>query len=86
MKRALASVGVAATLICGSAAPALAADNPIDTKITYVSSVTTPAPSPKTSETKLAMTGTYAGVLAVLAPLIAAIGTIAHIASRKEDN
>lgn len=44
------------------------------------------AESPKTSETKLANTGTYAGVLAVLVPLIAAIGTIAYLASRKEDN
>lgn len=42
---------------------------------------------PKPSETKLAKTGTYAGVLAVLAtPLIAAVGTIVYIASRKEDN
>lgn len=40
----------------------------------------------KPSETKLAKTGTYAGVLAVLVPLIAAVGTIAYIASRKEDN
>lgn len=44
------------------------------------------AESPKPSETKLAKTGTYAGVLAVLIPLIAAAGTIAHLASRKEDN
>lgn len=44
------------------------------------------AESPKTSETKLAKTGTYAGVLAVLVPLIAAVGTIAYLASRKEDN
>lgn len=44
------------------------------------------AETPKTSETKLAKTGTYAGVLAVLVPLIAAFGTIAYIASRKEDN
>jgi hypothetical protein len=44
------------------------------------------AEAPKTSETKLAKTGTYAGVLAVLVPLIAAVGTIAYFASRKEDN
>lgn len=44
------------------------------------------AESPKTSETKLAKTGTYAGVLAVLVPLIAAVGTIIYLASRKEDN
>lgn len=51
MNRALASVGIAAAVICGSATPALAADNPIDAKITYissgssqVSSVSTPAP------------------------------------------
>ena len=44
------------------------------------------AEAPKPSETKLAKTGTYAGVLAVLVPLIAAVGTIASLASRKEDN
>ena len=44
------------------------------------------AEAPKTSETKLAKTGTYAGVLAVLFPLIAAVGTIVYFASRKEDN
>lgn len=44
------------------------------------------AETPKPSETKLAKTGTYAGVLAVLIPLIAAVGTIAYLASRKEDN
>ena len=47
---------------------------------------TTKAETPKPSETKLAKTGTYAGTLAVLVPLIAAVGTIAYIASRKEDN
>ena len=46
----------------------------------------TKAETPKTSENKLAKTGTYAGVLAVLVPLIAAVGTIAYLASRKEDN
>lgn len=72
--------------------------NPTTTTPVPVPSVTTPAPqsgtttptvkaeTPKTSETKLAKTGTYAGVLAVLVPLIAAVGTIAYIASRKEDN
>ena len=44
------------------------------------------AETPKPSETKLAKTGTYAGVLVVLVPLIAAVGTIAYLASRKEDN
>lgn len=44
------------------------------------------AEATKPSETKLAKTGTYAGVLAVLVPLIAAVGTIAYLASRKEDN
>ena len=38
MNRTLASIGIAAAVICGSAAPALAADNPIDAKITYISS------------------------------------------------
>lgn len=47
---------------------------------------TVKAETPKTSETKLAKTGTYAGVFAVLVPLIAAVGTIAYLASRKEDN
>ena len=47
---------------------------------------TTKAEAYKPSETKLAKTGTYAGVLAVLVPLIAAVGTIAYLASRKEDN
>lgn len=47
----------------------------------------TSTPSPKPSEqTKLAKTGTYAGIIAVLVPLIAAVGTIAYLASRKEDN
>lgn len=49
-------------------------------------SPTKTAETPKTSETKLAKTGTYAGALAVLVPLIAAVGTIAYLASRKEDN
>lgn len=44
------------------------------------------AETSKPSENKLAKTGTYAGVLAVLVPLIAAVGTIAYLASRKEDN
>ena len=44
------------------------------------------AETPKPSENKLAKTGTYAGVLVVLALLIAADGTIAYPASRKEDN
>ena len=40
----------------------------------------------KPSETKLAKTGTYAGVLAVLVPLIAAFGSIFYFVSRKENN
>ena len=47
---------------------------------------TVTAETHKPSETKLAKTGTYAMVLAVLVPLIAAVGTIAYLASRKEDN
>ena len=47
---------------------------------------TVKAETQKPSETKLAKTGTYAGVLAVLVPLIAAVGTIAYLTSRKEDN
>ena len=55
-------------------------------KVTPSAHPTTKAETPKPSETKLAKTGTYAGVLAVLVPLIAAVGTIAYLASRKEDN
>lgn len=78
------------------------APNPTTTKPVLIPSATTSTPqsgtstpsarptktaeSTKPSETKLAKTGTYAGVLAVLVPLIAAFGTIAYTASRKEDN
>lgn len=116
MNRALASIGIAAAVVCGSAGPALAADNPIDAKITYISSgssqvsapqsgtstpSTKPSPSetpipstrpstkaeaPKTSETKLAKTGSNAAFLVVLVPFIIAIGTICAFAARKEDN
>lgn len=48
MKFALASIGIAATLVCGSAAPALAADNPISAEITYVSSGSSQVSSPVT--------------------------------------
>lgn len=48
MNRALASVSIAAAVICGSAAPALAADNPIDAKITYISSGSSQVSSPVT--------------------------------------
>ena len=48
MNRALASIGIAATVICGSAGPALAADNPIDAKITYISSGSSQVSSPVT--------------------------------------
>lgn len=48
MKRSLATIGIAATLICGSAAPALAADNPIAAKITYISSGSSQVSSPVT--------------------------------------
>ena len=44
------------------------------------------AETPKPSEIKLAKTGIYAEVLAILVPLIAAVGTIVYFASRKEDN
>lgn len=44
------------------------------------------AEATKPSETKLAKTGTYAGVLAVLVPLIAAFGSIFYFVSRKENN
>lgn len=48
MNRAIASIGIAAAVICGSAAPALAADNPIDAKITYISSGSSQVSSPVT--------------------------------------
>lgn len=48
MNRALASIGIAAAVICGSAAPAFAADNPIDAKITYISSGSSQVSSPVT--------------------------------------
>lgn len=48
MNRALASIGIAAALVCGSAAPALAADNPIAAEITYISSGSSQVSSPVT--------------------------------------
>lgn len=48
MNRALASIGIAAAVVCGSATPALAADNPIDAKITYISSGSSQVSSPVT--------------------------------------
>lgn len=48
MNRILASVGIAAAIVCGSAAPALAADNPIDAQITYISSGSSQVSSPAT--------------------------------------
>lgn len=98
MNRALASVGVAVAVICGSATPALAADNPIDAKITYISSgssqvtpstqPTVKAETPKPSETKLAKTGSDSSFLVVLVPLVAIIGTFIYLISlsRKDDN
>lgn len=99
MNRALASIGIAAAVICGTAGPALAADNPIDARITYISSgsseTTTPSTRPtktaealKPSETKLAKTGTNAEIAATLVIMIAAFGTAIYIISisRKEDN
>lgn len=82
------------------------APSPYETTPVPVPSVTTPAPTPapqsgtstpstrptvnaetpKPSETKLAKTGTYARVLAVLVPLIMPTAAIAYLASRKEDN
>lgn len=48
MNRALASIGIAAAVVCGSATPALAADNPINAKITYISSGSSQVSSPVT--------------------------------------
>lgn len=76
-------------------APNPTATTPVPLPSPSVETPETPIPSTrptktaettKPSETKLAETGTYAGFLAVLVPLVAAIGTIAYLASRKEDN
>lgn len=48
MNRALASIGIAAAVICGSTAPALAADSPITAKITNISSGSSQVSSPVT--------------------------------------
>lgn len=48
MNRALASIGIAAAVVCGSAAPALAVDNPINAKITNISSGSSQVSSPVT--------------------------------------
>lgn len=48
MNRALASIGIAAAVVCGSAPPALAEDSPIDAKITYISSGSSQVSSPVT--------------------------------------
>ena len=48
MNRSLATIGIAAALICGSAGPALAADNPIDAKITDISSGSSQVSAPVT--------------------------------------
>lgn len=48
MSRALASAAIAAAVICGSAVPAFAADNPINAKITYISSGSSQVSSPVT--------------------------------------
>ena len=46
MKRSLASIGIAAALVCGTAAPALAEGEPITAKITSISSGSTQVSSP----------------------------------------
>lgn len=48
MNRALVSIGIAAAVVCGSATPALAADNPITAKITNISSGSSQVSSPVT--------------------------------------
>lgn len=48
MNRTLASIGIAAAVVCGSAAPALAADSPIAAKITAISSGSSQVSSPVT--------------------------------------
>ena len=46
MKRTLASIGIAAALVCGTAAPAFAEDNSITAKITDISSGSSQVSSP----------------------------------------
>lgn len=48
MKRILASVSIAATIVCGSTAPAIAADSPITAEITNISSGSSQVSSPVT--------------------------------------
>lgn len=48
MKRSLASIGIAAALVCGAAAPALAESEPITAKITAISSGSSQVSSPVT--------------------------------------
>ena len=48
MNRTIASIGIAAALVCGSAAPVLAADTPITADITYISSGSSQVSSPVT--------------------------------------
>lgn len=48
MNRALASIGIAAALVCGAAAPALAESTPITAKITAISSGSSQVSSPVT--------------------------------------
>lgn len=48
MNRTLASIGIAAAVVCGSATPALAADSPIAAKITTISSGSSQVSSPVT--------------------------------------
>lgn len=48
MKRSLASIGIAAALICGTAAPALAEGEPITAKITAISSGSSQVSAPVT--------------------------------------
>lgn len=48
MKRSLASIGIAAALICGTSAPALAEGEPITAKITSISSGSSQVSSPVT--------------------------------------
>ena len=86
MKRLVASVGIAAALVGGSAAPAFAENAPISAEIT-TPSVTTPAPKPS-EDLKLAKTGTNAETAATLVIVITAIGAVVYIISisRKEND
>ena len=96
MKRLLASIGIAAALVCGTAAPTLAEGGPITTTTPAPQSGattpaqstkrTTPTPDPKTSEKhKLANTGFSALTLGAFAIMLVLFGAGIYSVSRKDN-